>query len=456
MSYEGEYAGYRALRRIAETDRVKDLLRHARVFNTGAHGAGIRLTPRPAPAPDGALPEFVFAIDGSTAEVDVKNGYPGAKVGYATVASVLLNLAEVDKLDESRPIDPREFRRTEEASTIDAAFPGSNVVTRTHTSARASFRETLYEHFLQVIFDKQGEQYKLIETFEHLLAMKPQQRDEDLARCPYNQDDECDQRVRIGRGITTCPCSHKRPIYPTDALRIHEGFRDYGPNLESLGEVMQVWERLMLVHLLRCMEKQGWLEHASRLAFVLDGPLAIFGHPAWLSAAISAELKRLNAVSRKHTGADLLILGVEKTGDAVTHFEEVDQTETPGETLFPSGSYSLLTDRYIKERIIFSKSTKRYGKDTYFGRKLFYKTKNGARIVASIPFLSDAQDTIETDDVSLYPQFGRACALLDKLVSSRYPNALAPIVSAHAQAAIPLQLGGKVLEQLARALMRDQ
>ena len=113
------------------------------------------------------------------------------------------------------------------------------------------------------------------------------------------------------------------------------------------------------------------------------------------------------------------------------------------------------SDRYIKERIIFSVSAKRYGEDTYFGRKFFYKTKSGARIVASIPFLAAAQDTLDSDDVGLYPSLGTVCALLDKLVSCRYPNALAPIVSAHAQAAIPLHLGAKVLEQLARALMRD-
>jgi hypothetical protein len=40
-------------------------------------------------------------------------------------------------------------------------------------------------------------------------------------------------------------------------------------------------------------------------------------------------------------------------------------------------------------------------------------------------------------------------------VSSQFPNSLSPIVSAHAHAAIPLALGAKVLEQLAKALMRD-
>jgi hypothetical protein len=191
-----------------------------------------------------------------------------------------------------------------------------------------------------------------------------------------------------------------------------------------------------------------------RMAFVMDGPLAVFGHPAWLSAAISRELKRLNGVVRAATNRDLLILGVEKTGTFVMHFDEIDKAEDGG-TNFPSRTFMLPTDKYIKDRIIFSTSTKRYGMDTYFGRKLFYKTTSGARIVADIPFLDDDQDTLDSDDISLYREFGSACSLLDKLASSRYPNSVSPLIAAHAQAAIPLRLGTKVLQQLAKALMRQ-
>jgi hypothetical protein len=73
--------------------------------------------------------------------------------------------------------------------------------------------------------------------------------------------------------------------------------------------------------------------------------------------------------------------------------------------------------------------------------------------VANLAFLSDAQDSLNNDDPSDFERFGTICALLDKLVTSRFPNALGPIVSAHAQAAIPLHLGQKVLKQLARVLM---
>jgi len=187
---------------------------------------------------------------------------------------------------------------------------------------------------------------------------------------------------------------------------------------------------------------------------MVDGPLAMFGHPAWLSPLIKAELKRLNKIVREHTGDDLLIIGVEKSGAFVTHFEEVDKTSS-GEAFFPNRSYALLTDEYIKKRVIFSVSDKPYGQDTYFGRKFFYKAKSGARIVATLPILDDAQDDISKEDIALYPNFGRICSLLDKLVSSKFPNAVGPIISAHANAAIPLTLGTKVLEQLAKALMRS-
>ena len=358
MPYEGEFAGYRSLRRIVETERVQHLLKRSRVYRPEA--ACGRLAPRSAPVPGHPLPDFVVAIDGSNAEVPVANGYPGAHVGYCTVASVLLNLKDLDRLDEERPVDPREFRRTEESATIDAALPGSNVVTSPHSSSKAAFREALFEVLHDVVVDEE-DRASLLDTYEALLAQKPQTREQ---ACPYD-DEGCQRHLQVAAGITSCVCDRRRPIYSTDALRIHERFRDVGSNGEAIGEVMQVWERVLLVHLLRCFERREWLDRIGKLAFMLDGPLAVFGHPAWLSAAINRELMRLNRTVQQKTGLDLCILGIEKTGTFVAHFEDIDKTET-GEAWFPGGSYLLLTDRYIKERVIFSNSEKRYGLDPAF------------------------------------------------------------------------------------------
>ncbi|MGD0861583.1 MAG: DNA double-strand break repair nuclease NurA [Candidatus Limnocylindrales bacterium] len=394
----------------------------------------------------------MIAIDGSNAEVDVQTGYPGAKIGYCTVASVLVDLELLETLDEHRPVDPIRFRTVEQAASIDAALPGSNVVTRTLDSARESFRQTLHEVLSDAVVDEQ-DRTPLLTTYEELLAWKPAGQFGGQA-CPYELELGCQQRLSVRPGTTSCSCARSRAIFSTDALRIHEAFRDQGTNGEALGEVMQVWERLFLVHLLRCFERRALLGRIDRVAFVLDGPLAVFGHPAWLSAAISSELKRINVQVREKTGRDLLLIGVEKTGTFVSHFDDLDQRDESGTTLFDPRSVFMPDDQYIKSNIVFSTSPKRYGLDTYFGRKVFYKTLSGARLVVDIPFLNDEQDSLASSDLEPYSEIGTVCGLLDRLVSSRYPNALTSLVSANAQAAIPLNLGGKVLEQLARALMR--
>jgi hypothetical protein len=398
---------------------------------------------------DSPLPSLIVAIDGSHAEVDVRNGYPGAKVGYCSVASVVLNLAEVERLDVSRPVNPTDFRRTEEPSSDASALPGCNVITRDHLSAKDSFRESVFDLLHDAIVDLE-DNTRLLATYQALLAYKPA----GTIACPYAHLG-CDRQVPIGINLTTCPCGRRKPLFPTDALRIHERFNDdAGTNGEAFGYVLSVWERLLLIHLLRCFEQRNWLDRLGAVAFFVDGPLAIFGPPAWLSASMRTELQRLNGFVREKVGTDIVIAGIEKTGNFVAHFEEIDRRED-GSAHFGPGSYFLLTDGYIKERIIFSDSTKQYGADTYFGRKFFYKTTSGARIVASIPFLTQEQDSLLSDDPAAFPRFGTVCSLLDKLVTSRFPNALAPIVSAHAQASIPLHLGQKVLRQLAQALMQQ-
>src|SRR5258708_3959699 len=237
MPYEGEYAHYQPLKRIVESERVRQLLRRSRVIDR--YSLPEQVTPRYPPEPNPALPSLVLAVDGSYAEVDVRNGYPGAKVGYCSVASVIVNLAEVDRLDAARPVDPVDFRKTEDPSSDATALPGCNVITRDHISAQDSFREAVFELFHDAIIDEE-DNTRLLATYQVLLAHKPT----DTISCPYLHLN-CGRDVRIGSDLSTCTCEHYKPLFPTDAMRIHERFNDEaGSNGEASGLVMQAWERL--------------------------------------------------------------------------------------------------------------------------------------------------------------------------------------------------------------------
>jgi hypothetical protein len=455
MPFEGELASYKSLHRLANSERVQELLGSYETRPRGTTDASAPLVTIAAPASDW-LPDIVLAIDSSHAEVPLENGFPGAEASYITVSSVLLDVAKMRQLDSQRPVDPREFRKIEEADSIDCALPGCNVVCHGQGSAPASLRRKLFEEFVYRRMDSGGE--TLLETYEALLVHKPPETDPTKAqKCPYAAEDDCqgtDELYRRDSGEYVCRCSLSRPLYSTDALRIHEGMNPAGTNGAMFAEIMQVWERIWVVHFLRTMERKGWLSSLRRIAVILDGPLAVFGHPAWLSSAIEQELKRLNEAARQvNGGQDILLLGIEKSGPFLDHFMNLDTHPDGAPNRFPSQTVGLIDDAYIKRNIIFSQSDRPYGRQTYFGRKFFYKTRTGALLIGLLPHLRPGDDDLLRADPDQFPRLADALAVLDELVCVRYPNSLSALVAAHAEAAIPLHLGNDILGQLARRLV---
>jgi hypothetical protein len=263
-------------------------------------------------------------------------------------------------------------------------------------------------------------------------------------------------------------------VHSTDALRIYEKFNPLGENAGAFSEAMQVVERLWLIHILRSLERNRLLKILAKMAIVLDGPLAVFGSPGWLSRAISKELFRINKLVREETGDDLLLVGIEKTGLFVDHLARLcsrsdleaatrpaapSGSEIEGEggtttTIIPMRPQTALlpTDGYIRNNVVFTKNTHQYGDVTYFGRKFFYRTSSGAQIVATVPFLKPEGRNLDSVDTGLFPRLADAMNLFDVLGSSRYRNALIPVSLAHGEAAIPAGLGKRVLEVLARGI----
>ena len=449
MPYEGEFATYRPIRRIAENESVIELL--ARMQRTDPAQASVTL-PIVNIRPSEWQPEWVFAVDGSHQEELVENGYPGAEVAIVTIAGVFIDIAKIKELDSQRPVDPKLFRKTEELTSTEAAFPGCNIVLDSDKSPQISLRKALFEVFNKKHWFSHGE--SLLDTYEVLLKHKPAALKQ---VCPYAENGECREEYLRGTGTYPCQCPCANTLHSTDALRIHERMLPDSANGQIFGEIMQVLERIMVIHVLRFLEQNQCLDLLCNIGFVIDGPLAVFGSPAWLHAAISHELYRINKAAKPFTdGRDLLMIGVEKSGRFVDHFERIDQNKDGVLGVFPSQRAGLLTDDYIKKNIIFSTSPKQYGDSTYFGRKFFYKTASGARLVASLPFLDESHRDMTRAEPDQYPRLADALSLLDQLVSSRYPNSLSPLISAHAEASIPMNSGSRILEEWVKKSIKRQ
>jgi len=449
MPYDGEFAKQRSQKRLIENRRVQELLKkrlQVKSVSTDVPTSQLVRVPLADIQTDYWQPKYLLAVDGSHDPVSVENGYPGAEVGYVAVAAVLIDIETIKELDKTRPVDPRQYRKTEDVDSIDSVFPGSNVVLDGLESPRHSLRLALYEILANTRIPPEGD--SLLDTYEVLIA----KRKVFEQSCPYKGDClRADQKFTIGQGQYQCTCLNSRSLYSTDALRIHEGMVPDGQNGEMFAEIMQTLERLIVLHLLRWMEKNDCLKLLRHLAFIIDGPLAFFGNPATLQPYYLEELRRINNAAKPYTnGQDILMMGVEKSGFSVNHFERLDRNANGTEGAFPRQTVGLLTDQYIKDHIIFSRSDKPYGRDTYFGRKFFYKTASGARIVGTLPLFSQsAADTTKAEPIQ-FARLGDALRLLDQLVSNRYPNSIFPLITAHSEASIPMN--SRSLQELTRKL----
>lgn len=451
MPFENEFASYKPLWRVLSNPTVKSFIDRLfkRTYDRDEEEKELTKLNADDLAKSSWLPNNIIAIDGGVQSVPVENGYPGAEIGYITIASVLIKLDLIKKLERDSIIDPREFRKTEDPSSIDTVIPGQNVLLDEHTSPRASMRKSLYETFKRTRIFSDGE--TLLDTYEALLKRKIEDAgtNESTAQDPIEGFEY--NHLHYDFGDYTDRYSGQ-PLYSTDALRIHELFDPNRSTGEMFGQIMSVLEKLWLVHILRSFEQGKMLSLLRDTAFFMDGPLAVFSTSAWLTPLIRKELARINQIQKKINCTDLVILGIEKSGTFKNHLLALD-TERSGATgRIPPRTVILPDDGYIKRNIIFSPSPKPYGQDTYFGRKFFYKTKTGYLLVPVLATYDEHQASLDTAKPEQFPRLGDVTSLLDEMVSNRYPDSVSPLISAHAEAAIPLSLGTKIFEDIAREI----
>ncbi len=391
-------------------------------------------------------PKLLIAIDGDYSKSIIQNGYPGAEIGYITVSTVVILLDKVRELEKEQFIDPKKFRETEQPTSIDSLFVGCNVVLKGEDSAKSSMRKILYDELKK--FQVFGNTETLLDTYEYLL--KGRLSSGRTSECPH---DGCKADYEFNFGEYKCKsCQGK--LYSTDALRLHELLNSSGTSGEMYGQIKETFKKLQLIHLLRSFEQQPkYFSLLRDIAFFIEGTLAVFSTASWLAKPIRTELERLNAKVNEEFGSNLIVIGIERTGSFVNHFSNIDTMLNGADNNFPKQSAFLLTNKYIKEHIVFNeKPNYIYLEDTSFGRKILYKTNAGHRVVASIATYNNFQSNIETAFPAQFPRLIDILQLLDKLVSNRYENSVTPLATAHAEAAIPLNLGKSIFDKIAREI----
>jgi hypothetical protein len=462
MPYEGELASKTAHFDIVKNPDVAAFLSNCDYLTVPSDDEGDRIAGKflaVPPLDNIKMPGSIIAFDGSRHESNIHDRLPSTRVGYIKVSSVLIKLEEFDALKVRQFVDPFKVARLQDNTTaLTLTVPSANIRWQGKESVRDGFRAAVDAYFYSenTRFKASAPNTSLRTTLFHLAHRRPGGMGTHspnlltINRCPtcnngpISVEDKPEQQY--------CPHPDCRAeIYPTDCLRLWEEVSDYQSNITAITRLMLVVEHLMPMHYIRYISENNALDTLAETAFFIDGPLAIFGTPAWLHLAIMRYIAEINARLTAKKLQNLLLIGLQKSGQVYDHMQLIDRFIGLNR-IFP------IDDEYRYRYIFAGKDPagNGFGFETYYGQDFIYKTSSGRTFILALPYpfatkLPPGTDFIKAKvGVRRYTELPRALALVNHFETDLYENAVVPIALANKYTAISLVPGGRVLDILTR------
>lgn len=458
MPYEGEFASKTSHVDFLNNPDIKRMLEECTYLKPPSDEEAQALADQfiDPPTSEDELPQFVISVDGSNHEVSIDDKLPSSKFGFIKLGVVLIDLREFGDLKVGNFVDPFRVAELKNKNTSLTFFlPSANITWKDQFSVRDSFRALLDQQLSdeRTRFRKNDPQTSLRSTLFALASLRPgvlgtESEDQlNIYQCPSCEHknipllDIPDQQF--------CP-ECKAKVYPSDCLRLWEEVSDFQSNQSALTRLMMVLEHLIPAHYIRMFLKESPIL-LRNLAFFVDGPLAIFGNPAWLHRSMMIFLDNAKKKLARFNIRPILMIGLQKTGQVVDYLNFVDRF-LPNNKIYP------LDDDFRYKYILGNRDPAAitFGFETYYGQDFIFKTASGKTFNFLIPYPYNKKDidngNFNQEKVNLdnYENLPLAIALIQHLESDLYKNAIVPVALAHSYTAISFEPGGKVLDLFTR------
>lgn len=373
----------------------------------------------------------IIAIDGGYNEVVVQEEFPSSTICFFQIGSLIFSIEDLDNLDRQPFIDPEDIARLKLIQRLKFTLPIRNVNLQGEHTLTDSVRRSMYDFFRQKIDDTE-----LIETLQWFIFQEysiavPEWS---LASCPScDQSNVPLQRAKMTKAYTFV-CNHcGREIFLSDVFRLHEAIDDELGAGGILGYVTTTVEQIVLVHLIRLILK---IKPAllNQIFFIKDGPLGFFGQTANMHKPMRALVKFL------FDHHNLNLAGLEKSGPFVEHADEISE-------ILGKGTVLLLDNDYIYNYVLPGKAdlNNPYGRTTYYGNKLIFKTSAGGMYVVSLPTSEVTVRPVESD----FRNLGIILTNIEKLKCDMYDNALIPVALANKLVSLANHPSSRILQKFA-------
>lgn len=393
------------------------------------------------------LPSYVIASDASKKDSPINDKLPSTQIGYIKISHVLVDLNNYSNLSElhSNYIDPfkvAEIHRS--ANPLTYVLPGSNIRYRSATNVKNGFRKAVFEQLDRNI-GHNGSPARLLDVLINISNKVDSNGDKEIVieKCPCCKINNTFSFLQSRKVVKCSSCNND--IYASDWLRLHEDISDFGNNTSTMTRMMNALEHLLFISLvLQIFEKDP--KSLSKTAFILDGPLAVFGQPAKLHARIMQKICEINQQLDSLKLDHILVIGLQKTGELADYANMIDKYLNNNKIKVISDDYRY---KYIKGS---DAPSENFGHETYYGQDFIYKTLSGKIFNFALPYPFYNKENVNqfAKDKVDYSKYGsliaRACKLINYFEMDLYENAIVPVALAHRHASISIVPGSKVLD----------
>ena len=426
-----EYASKATHGHVINSDAVKALLQRCRLPKRA--GEVDLPTELYMPQPPANPIRHVIAVDGGSRVEEVQKGFPSAQVAFFQFGALIFDVADLEELDEQPFVDPDDMAKLKQIRRLELALPIRNVALDDGSTLTDSIRRTLYEFFVASI-----DGASLMETLDWLLFERyrgdaHRQPSYNLASDPTTGDSNVKlDRAQMRSDYTWGDADD--PIYLTDVLRLHERIDDELGAAGIVSYVLTAIEQLYVAHVARLLFGQQ-PDALRRVLFVKDGPLAFFGQTALLHKPMRALVRYL----LDHH--DFYLVGLEKSGPFVEHADEIAPK-------VPKGSALVFGNDYIYNYVLPAGGDRDspYGRTTYYGAKLLFKTAGGAVHVVTVP----TREAMTEPSAADLPNLDVLLDNVAKLRCDMYDNALIPIALANKLVSLADHPSSRILQRFAK------
>jgi hypothetical protein len=373
----------------------------------------------------------IIAVDSGYSEVIVEKEFPSSTICFFQFGALIFSVEDLEGLTKAPFIDPEDISRLKNIQRLKLTLPIRNITLKPSTTMVDSVRNAVYGFFRQDLGDEDlAESLKWFIFQEYGIVREVWT----LSSCPScGARDIPLRRSQITENYTF-PCEAcGSDIFLTDVFRLHEAVDNELGAGGIVGYVATGIEQILIVHLMRLIlkAKPSVLKH---VLFIKDGPLAFFGQTANMHDPMR-ELCRF--LFGQH---DLYLAGLEKSGPFVEHADEISQ-------LLDAGTVLILDDEYIYRYIVPGKADplSPYGRSTYYGNKLIFKTPGGSMYVASLPTTKPNWKPAELD----FKNLQAILTNIEMLRCDMYDNSLIPVALANKLISLANHPSSRILQKFA-------